>query len=41
MAATIPGKQSGAQLTIFYGGTVNVYDGISADKVGGCTEFNQ
>jgi len=31
-ASTIPGKQSGAQLTIFYGGTVNVYDDIPADK---------
>eukprot|EP00253_Pinus_taeda_P022307 PITA_22307 len=31
-AFTIPGKQSGAQLTIFYGRTVNVYDDIPADK---------
>ncbi|KAH9292916.1 hypothetical protein KI387_041895, partial [Taxus chinensis] len=31
--STISGKQSGsAQLTIFYGGMVNVYDDISADK---------
>lgn len=31
-ASAIPGRQSGAQLTIFYGGTVNVYDDIPADK---------
>lgn len=31
-ASMIPGKQSGPQLTIFYGGTVNVYDDIPADK---------
>jgi hypothetical protein len=31
-ASTIPSKQSGAQLTIFYEGTLNVYDNISADK---------
>lgn len=31
-APTIPGKQSSPQLTIFYGGTVNVYDDIPADK---------
>nr|ADE77685.1 unknown [Picea sitchensis] len=31
-ASMISGKQSGAQLTIFYGGTVNVYDDIPADK---------
>lgn len=31
-ASTIPEKQSSAQLTIFYGGTVTVYDDIPADK---------
>jgi len=31
-ASTIPSKQAGAQLTIFYDGTVNVYDDIPADK---------
>lgn len=31
-APTIPGEQSSPQLTIFYGGTVNVYDDIPADK---------
>jgi len=31
-ASVIPGKQSRAQLTIFYGGSVNVYDDIPADK---------
>jgi len=31
-ASMIPGKQSRAQLTIFYGGSVNVYDDIPADK---------
>lgn len=31
-ASMIPGKQSRAQLTIFYGGSVSVYDDIPADK---------
>ena len=31
----ISGKQSGLQLTIFYSGTMNVYDDIPADKVWG------
>jgi len=31
-ASTIPSKRSGAQLTIFYGGAVNMYDDIPADK---------
>nr|ABK25156.1 unknown [Picea sitchensis] len=31
-ASTIPSKQSCAQLTIFYGGVVNVYDDIPADQ---------
>nr|ABK23754.1 unknown [Picea sitchensis] len=30
--STIPEKPSGAQLTIFYGGTVYVYDDIPTDK---------
>ena len=34
-ASIIPDKQSSAQLTIFYGGTVNAYDDIPADKVWG------
>jgi len=31
--STIAEKPSGAQLTIFYGGTVYVYDDIPTDKV--------
>ena len=35
-ASTILSKQSDAQLTIFYDGTLNVYDKIFADKVWVC-----